>query len=1718
MTRRRILCRTFMLVLIVAAVYGMSVGMGAASYVNLELTGHYDTTDAEDIMVSGNHAFIIDRYDGLIIVDISNHAAPTIAGQYNPESEAYAGTIIDNYVYIVGSEGIFIIDVSNPESPSLIGTNMGSGVDITVSENYAYVANIDIGVNVIDISDPTSLGYVGNYPTGFALDVTILDNYMYVGDFNNGILVLDVTDPAAPTLAGSYNTAGAVDGVAASGNYAYVADGNNGLLVLDISTHASPILIGHYNTAGYARHVAISGNYAYIADSSNGLVVVDISSPTAPTLAGRYNTAGLAFGVAVLGNYVYIADDSNGLVILHTDVPSSDITAPTLVITSPISDTTVTTSSIIATGTVSDDTAIASVTVNGIPATGTTSWSADITLAEGANIITVVATDTSGNTATETIILTYAPTVTDITSPTLTITSPTNGQIFTSNTITLSGIASDDTGLSNVQVKVGSGSWMAASLSGTSWSKSVSLVSGSNTIYVRVTDTSGNTIETSVTVTYTPSGAGGTTALSNSGGGSWQYQKNINIQENSGNTLTDYQILLELNGTDFPTGANINGADIRFTDSSDSELSYWIEEWDDGGQTARIWVKIPTVLAGTSTTIKIWYGNPSAVGSSNGDATFVFFDDFEGTSLDLGKWQQGAFGNGGIDVLSYSDSVLTYRGSGCGGNIQDWRYLRSVDTWNGSNIALRTKTKRYNGINYAGFGYGGTVGVDAKMIDVYFSPVYGENRMDTVLSASNMGSSSPANYFYDMASETWYIVDLMRDNNIANARINDFDGNTLNTTSTDVSETGNAFLFLNGVYNCITVRYDYDWILVRNYASEEPIITIGTSSSNSLSNSGSGSWQYQKNINIQENSGSTLTDYHILLELNGTDFPTGANTNGTDIRFTDSSDSELSYWIEEWDDGGQTARIWVKVPTLLARTSTSIKMWSGNPSAVSSSNGDATFVFFDNFDETSLNVSKWITPNFGMQPIKSVVISDSVLSFTGNGCGGSCSDGVSLRMNQNFGYNEKVVVDTKFRFTGSSWGSGAGIWAENSFAPVNLTSASCNFIVPKFVGLRGNNFYNNIWNMDYVDWSENNGSQIATLTMNGPWYKSSLAKKNETAFNGTLYDSNSAILGSKEYNVDFGNVDLTWVTSAVYSCGSRRYYYDWVFVRNYASTEPTITFGEENSANETTQVIVNGNFESDLSGWVFEDGSASSSCSSPYGNALWNNGIVELRAHSAYGNAYLSQNFSDIEPTYFKFDYNTVGGCGGITVYLMNENEIVYSYTAHRDSSVSSYSREKSQFLGQIEIYCSALGCIESTGTVEVYFNRSSVDVYLNDALLGSYAVNSSMDLNINSVKLASRNSCCDGRYDNYGYFDNITLIGTSVVENTTQSNLIFQDDFESYTSGSYPTGWNNMFSGYSSTTAIEQSSSGSNSFKLMAYSNWARIDYVIPWSTLPDTVRYEADIYIPDATRGGSIGFPKMAESNQGPIYNAVNFGNDGKIRFRGIVVGDYLPSTWYSVITEINFITQKANVYIDGILVGSDLDADGKTVLWGTRYLELNEFGFGVNNFAGNGYGTVYFDDVKIYSVGSRTDLIPPTTTIVSHTDGTIVTSPAITISGIASDDDAIASITVNGILATGTTNWSVGVTLSEGANTITAVATDTSGTTATDTITVTYTPAAVTLTGDVNGDGILSSVDALMALQMSAGNIAEDLAADVSGDGSVTSLDALMILQASVGAIVL
>lgn len=67
-------------------------------------------------------------------------------------------------------------------------------------------------------------------------------------------------------------------------------------------------------------------------------------------------------------------------------------------------------------------------------------------------------------------------------------------------------------------------------------------------------------------------------------------------------------------------------------------LDYWIEEKVDG-EYAVFWVEVADDLSSNNAIIYIYYGKSDATTASNGEDTFLFFDDFLGTSYDPNKWQ-----------------------------------------------------------------------------------------------------------------------------------------------------------------------------------------------------------------------------------------------------------------------------------------------------------------------------------------------------------------------------------------------------------------------------------------------------------------------------------------------------------------------------------------------------------------------------------------------------------------------------------------------------------------------------------------------------------------------------------------------------------------------------------------------------------------------------------------------------------------------------------------------------------------------------------------------------------------------------------------------------------------------------------------------------------------------------------------------------------------------
>ncbi len=92
-------------------------------------------------------------------------------------------------------------------------------------------------------------------------------------------------------------------------------------------------------------------------------------------------------------------------------------------------------------------------------------------------------------------------------------------------------------------------------------------------------------------------------------------------------------------------------------------------------------------------------------------------------------------------------------------------------------------------------------------------------------------------------------------------------------------------------------------------------------------------------------SGTLLTDYQVLVDV---DYEPDMQDDFDDLRFKDAGDNDLDYWIESYIDA-ISARVWVEVSTISA-TGETIYMHYGDASAVSASDGPATFIFFDDFE------------------------------------------------------------------------------------------------------------------------------------------------------------------------------------------------------------------------------------------------------------------------------------------------------------------------------------------------------------------------------------------------------------------------------------------------------------------------------------------------------------------------------------------------------------------------------------------------------------------------------------------------------------------------------------------------------------------------------------------------------------------------------------------------
>ncbi|MFX1283744.1 MAG: DUF2341 domain-containing protein [Promethearchaeota archaeon] len=417
----------------------------------------------------------------------------------------------------------------------------------------------------------------------------------------------------------------------------------------------------------------------------------------------------------------------------------------------------------------------------------------------------------------------------------------------------------------------------------------------------------------------------------------WIYESILTI--NPVTPVADYQVKVILNPYNFNYAkANSDGSDLRFYDSLDNKLSYWLETWNAGGESI-LWAKVPA--AGTST-LHLYYGNPAAVSESNGDATFLFFDDFSGSSINTSKWNSegDAYSTvsvaGGIVTLT-STSATQYNSHGVSIGFSDYVINHGV-------VYGTTSTKSLVFNNDCCASYNKTIstlyGYDTRTVNAvpYESWFLGEIRwLDSHLVEFHNGTTS---MIKDQSIPSGPLTAQLT------ARMADFpNGYHFGAMATSVVPWGQSdracrFFSWNRYPSDDYNQLKCDWFLIRTCSPVEPVVTVD---------------DIFKSIIILDRA-TPEADYQVKVQLDPSTFDYSKTyPGGRDIRFVDDNYNSMNYWIQSWNSSG-TSTIWVKIPT----TGTSIfNMYYGDSNAISESNGETTFLFFDDFLGISLNPIKW---------------------------------------------------------------------------------------------------------------------------------------------------------------------------------------------------------------------------------------------------------------------------------------------------------------------------------------------------------------------------------------------------------------------------------------------------------------------------------------------------------------------------------------------------------------------------------------------------------------------------------------------------------------------------------------------------------------------------------------------------------------------------------------
>lgn len=297
--------------------------------------------------------------------------------------------------------------------------------------------------------------------------------------------------------------------------------------------------------------------------------------------------------------------------------------------------------------------------------------------------------------------------------------------------------------------------------------------------------------------------------------------------QNPGEALTDYQVRVLV---PYDNRMRADWGDLRFVDKDGGDLPYWIESRNAAG--AIVWVRLPKVASGRSWFFLL-FGDALAESASDGEATFLFFDDFE-DGFRQEKWLRNAEGGDGKSGAYVRDGCMVVQG---GDNLAPGWMSSEVDLPSSVTVMSRMRCVYGNQYSRGGFMLIRRDRAERQLeLDEAVTGVEYNYYAYKETASPNADCFAPLPHTKDVKLDTyirdkWFRQTLSYDgttdrDNVVYSRVVDDREQTITHSAARCDRPLRIHLKPWAWKRRPSHRISMDWIAVRRYAAEEPTTEV----------------------------------------------------------------------------------------------------------------------------------------------------------------------------------------------------------------------------------------------------------------------------------------------------------------------------------------------------------------------------------------------------------------------------------------------------------------------------------------------------------------------------------------------------------------------------------------------------------------------------------------------------------------------------------------------------------------------------------------------------------------------------------------------------------------------------------------------------------------------------------------------------------------------------